>query len=52
MEARTKRIDLMKNAEAHLITEKIVTSKGRKRKIKPAENGKPAVYKFRKKRAR
>ena len=52
MEARTKRIDLMKNAEAHLITEKIVASKGRKRKIKPAENGKPAVYKFRRKRSR
>jgi len=52
MEARTKRIELMKNAEAHLVTEKIFASKGRKRKVKGAENGKPAIYKFRRKRAR
>ena len=52
MEARKKRIGSLKNAEAHLTTEKIVSSKGRKRKIKGAENGKPAIYKFRKKRAR
>ncbi len=52
LEARTKRIERMKIAEAHLVTEKIVASKGRKRKIKPAEDGKPAIYKFRRKRAR
>jgi|EP00979_Chaetoceros_neogracilis_P008605 U3 small nucleolar RNA-associated protein 11 len=52
MEARTKRVELLKNAEAHLVTEKIVASKGRKRKIKEGENGKPAVYKFRRQRAR
>ena len=51
MEARTKRIELLKNAEAHLVTEAIVASKGRKRKIKGSENGKPAVYKFRRRRA-
>lgn len=47
MEARTKRIEALKNAEAHWVTEKIVASKGRKR-----ENGKPAVYVFRRKRAK
>ena len=52
MEARKRRIELLKNTEAHLVTEKIVASKGRKRKIKGAENGKPAVYKFRRKRAK
>lgn len=51
MEARKKRIELLKNAEAHLVVEKIVSSKGRKRKIRGAENGKPAIYKFRRKRA-
>jgi U3 small nucleolar RNA-associated protein 11 len=52
LEARTKRVEGLKNAEAHLVTEKIVASKGRKRKIKEAENGKPALYKFRRMRAR
>ncbi len=52
MEARKKRIERLKNAEAHLVVEKIVASKGRKRKVKGAEDGKPAIYKFRKKRAR
>ena len=52
MDARKRRIELLKNTEAHLVTEKIVASKGRKRKIKGAENGKPAIYKFRKKRAK
>lgn len=52
MEARKRRIEQLKNTEAHLMVEKIVASKGRKRKIKGAENGKPAVYKFRRKRAR
>ncbi len=52
MEARKRRIDILKNAEAHLVTEKIVASKGRKRKVKGGESGKPAIYKFRRKRAR
>jgi len=52
LEARTKRVEALKNAEAHLVTEKIVGSKGRKRKIKEGENGKPALYKFRRMRAR
>jgi U3 small nucleolar RNA-associated protein 11 len=50
IEARTKRIEAMEQAEAHLVTEKLVASKGRKRKIKAAENGQPAVYKWRRKR--
>jgi U3 small nucleolar RNA-associated protein 11 len=52
MEARKKRIALLKNTEAHLMVEKIVASKGRKRKVKGGEDGKPAIYKFRRKRAR
>lgn len=52
LEARKKRINALKVAEAHLVTEKIVASKGRKRKIKGEMDGKPAVYKFRRKRAR
>lgn len=50
VEARTKRVAAMERAEAHLVTEKLVASKGRKRKILPAENGRPAVYKWRRKR--
>jgi U3 small nucleolar RNA-associated protein 11 len=50
VEARAKRVAAMERAEAHLVTEKLVASKGRKRKITPAENGKPAVYKWRRKR--
>jgi U3 small nucleolar RNA-associated protein 11 len=52
MEARQKRVQAMATAEAHLETEKLVAAKGRKRKIQAAENGKPAVYKWRRKRAR
>lgn len=52
MEARKKRMVLLKNTEAHLVAEKIVAGKGRKRKIKGAEDGKPAIYKFRRKRAK
>jgi U3 small nucleolar RNA-associated protein 11 len=51
MEARKKRVMEMGVAEAHLVTEKLVSSKGRKRKIKGAEDGKPAVYKWRRKRS-
>ena len=50
VEARTKRVTAMERAEAHLVTEKLVASKGRKRKIKAAENGMPAVYKWRRER--
>jgi len=52
MHARQNRIELLRHAEAHLVTEKIVASKGQKRKIKAAQNGKPALYKFSRKRMR
>ena len=52
LEARTKRVEAMELAEAHLVTEKLVQGKGRKRKIKAAEDGKPAQYKWRRKRLR
>jgi U3 small nucleolar RNA-associated protein 11 len=52
VEARTKRVAAMERAEAHLITEKLVASKGRKRKIKAAEQGQPAQYKWRRRRAK
>ena len=52
MDARTKRAADMERAEEHLVTEKLVAGKGRKRKIKAAENGKPAQYKWRRKRQR
>jgi U3 small nucleolar RNA-associated protein 11 len=48
--ARVERVAAMERAEAHLVTEKLVASKGRKRKIRPAENGRPAVYQWRRKR--
>mmetsp|Transcript_7503 Transcript_7503/g.18388 ORF Transcript_7503/g.18388 Transcript_7503/m.18388 type:complete len:271 (-) Transcript_7503:1335-2147(-) len=50
MESRRDRADKMRTAEDHLITEKLVASKGRKRKIKTGEDGKPAQYKWRRKR--
>lgn len=50
MESRRERADKMKIAEDHLITEKLVAGKGRKRKIKTGENGQPAQYKWRRKR--
>ena len=52
LKARKHCIELSKHTEAHLVTEKIVASKGRKRKIKEAEDGKSALYKFRVRRAR
>lgn len=52
MQERTKRASSLARAEAHLVTEKLVSSKGRKRKVKAAENGKPAQYKWRRKRLR
>jgi U3 small nucleolar RNA-associated protein 11 len=50
LEARSQRVGAMELAEAHLVTEKLVASKGRKRKIREAEDGKPAQYKWRRKR--
>jgi U3 small nucleolar RNA-associated protein 11 len=52
LEGRMKRQKAISNAEAHLAVEKLVSSKGRKRKVKEAEGGKPAVYKWRRQRAR
>jgi U3 small nucleolar RNA-associated protein 11 len=50
MEARIRRAEAMQNAEDRLTTEKNVASTGRKRKVKEAEGGKPAQYKWRRKR--
>lgn len=55
LEARTRRIEALQVAEAHLMTEKLVQqSKGRKRKISGASGGEegkqPAQYKWRRKR--
>ena len=44
LEARKTRVASLALAEAHLQTERNVASKGRKRKIRNAENGRPAVY--------
>ena len=52
LEARAKRAAAMELAEAHLVTEKLVAGKGRKRKIQAPENGKPAQYKWRRQRKR
>mmetsp|Transcript_24403 Transcript_24403/g.34389 ORF Transcript_24403/g.34389 Transcript_24403/m.34389 type:complete len:246 (-) Transcript_24403:175-912(-) len=52
MEARAKRLQVMKRAESHLVLEKDLAGKGRKRKVKGGEDGKPAVYKWRRKRLR
>ncbi len=52
MEARLKRVETLERAEAQVTTEKLVAAKGRKRKIQEAEGGKPAQYKWRRKRLR
>lgn len=52
MEARVKRAAAMERAEAHLQTEKYVSAKGRKRKIRAAKSGQPAQYKWRRKRTK
>jgi U3 small nucleolar RNA-associated protein 11 len=52
LEARLNRAKAMQQAESHLVTEKLVAGKGRKRKIKAAENGLPAQYKWRRQRLR
>jgi U3 small nucleolar RNA-associated protein 11 len=57
LEARLKRSKAMARAEAHLMTEKLVSGKGRKRKISNDNNnnngaaaGQPSQYKWRRKR--
>lgn len=50
MEKRKTRADLMKTAEDHLITEKLVAGKGRKRKVEAGNDGRPSQYKWRRKR--
>ena len=52
MEARLSRAEVMQKAENHLVTEKLVAGKGRRRKIQAAENGQPAQYKWRRERKR
>ena len=64
MELRRKRIEKLRVAEAHLVSEKQGNMKGRKRKIGEGEGeggaaggggddgGKPALYKWRRKRAK
>ena len=50
MKVRVERVRAMEKAEAHLLTEKLVSSKGRKRKIQGERNGMPAQYIWRTKR--
>lgn len=50
MEARVKRAEAMQNAEDRLTLEKNLQGKGRKRKVREAEDGKPPQYKWRRKR--
>jgi U3 small nucleolar RNA-associated protein 11 len=50
LQARNQRAKTLEIAESHLVTEKLLAGKGRKRKIKEAEGGKPAQYKWRRKR--
>jgi len=50
MELRRERVEKMKTAEDHLTTEKLVAGKGRKRKVKAEDDGRPAQYKWRRKR--
>mmetsp|Transcript_30276 Transcript_30276/g.34513 ORF Transcript_30276/g.34513 Transcript_30276/m.34513 type:complete len:269 (-) Transcript_30276:99-905(-) len=52
LEGRKKRLKILALAEAHLVTEKLLASKGTKRKIKAKENGHPAQYIWKRKRLR
>lgn len=52
MQLRSKRVAKLERAEAHLETEKLLNGKGRRRKIKEAVDGRPAQYKWRRKRLR
>ena len=49
---RVERLEKLQRAESHLVTERLVQGKGRKRKIQAAANGQPAQYKWRRKRLR
>merc|ERR1711862_443081 len=51
LELRKNRLRQLSLAEAHLVTEKLMRCKGKKRKVKDAVDGMPAVYKWRKVRA-
>lgn len=51
LQGRITRQKAIAHAESHLCVEKLVAGKGRKRKVKEAEDGKPAVYKWRRRRA-
>ena len=50
IDERSKRIKSMEKAEAHLVMGKLLSGKGAKRKIKAAEDGKPAQYVWKTKR--
>ncbi|KAG7341072.1 UTP11 domain containing protein [Nitzschia inconspicua] len=50
LQARQERAKALHLAEQHLVTEKLVASKGRKRKIAAAQDGQPAQYKWRRRR--
>lgn len=50
LQERTKRVEAMRKAEAHLVTEQQQSAKGQKRKIKGAAKGEPAQYKWRRRR--
>lgn len=52
LEARKERIKTLEITEAHLVTEKLLRGKGAKRKIKDSEDGRPAVYKWKRKRSK
>jgi U3 small nucleolar RNA-associated protein 11 len=55
LQARQDRARSLRLAEQHLVTEKLVASKGRKRKIAAAaseNNGQPAQYKWRRRRSK
>lgn len=51
LQLRKNRLRQLSMAEAHLNTEKLMRCKGKKRKVKDAVDGRPAVYKWRKVRA-
>jgi U3 small nucleolar RNA-associated protein 11 len=52
LEARKQRVASLTLAEAHLATQKAVAGKGRKRKVVDKQDGRPAVYKWDRIRAR
>jgi U3 small nucleolar RNA-associated protein 11 len=50
LQERTERASVLSRAESHLVTEKLMAGKGRRRKIQAAEAGHPAQYKWRRQR--